>query len=139
LALALEELARVDSSVAITLEDGVGLGMMPIYRFGTEAQKQQWLPALCAGPRLGAFGRTEPGGGARLCGDQWDINGTKAFATTSGTDITGLVRVTAVTGERADGRKEISAIIVPAGTPGFTVAKKYSKVGWNASDTHELS
>ena len=148
LALALEELARVDSSVAITLEAGVGLGMMPIYRFGTEAQKQQWLPALCAGQMLGAFGLTEPGSGsdagalrtvARLDGDQWVINGTKAFITNSGTDITGLVTVTAVTGERADGRKEISAIIVPAGTPGFTVAKKYSKVGWNASDTHELS
>jgi short/branched chain acyl-CoA dehydrogenase len=148
LALALEELARVDSSVAITLEAGVGLGMMPIYRFGTEAQKQQWLPALCAGQMLGAFGLTEPGSGsdagalrtvARLDGDQWVINGTKAFITNSGTDITGLVTVTAVTGERADGRKEISAIIVPSGTPGFTVAKKYSKVGWNASDTHELS
>jgi short/branched chain acyl-CoA dehydrogenase len=148
LALALEELARVDSSVAITLEAGVGLGMMPIYRFGSEAQKQQWLPALCAGEMLGAFGLTEPGSGsdaaalrtvARLDGDEWVINGTKAFITNSGTDITGLVTVTAVTGERADGRKEISAIIVPAGTPGFTVAKKYSKVGWNASDTHELS
>jgi alkylation response protein AidB-like acyl-CoA dehydrogenase len=148
LALALEELARVDSSVAITLEAGVGLGMMPIYRFGTEAQKQQWLPALCAGQMLGAFGLTEPGSGsdagalrtvARLDGDQWVINGTKAFITNSGTDITGLVTVTAVTGERADGRKEISAIIVPSGTPGFTVSKKYSKVGWNASDTHELS
>jgi short-chain 2-methylacyl-CoA dehydrogenase len=148
LALALEELARVDSSVAITLEAAVGLGMMPIYRFGTEAQKQQWLPALCAGQMLGAFGLTEPGSGsdagalrtvARLDGDQWVINGTKAFITNSGTDITGLVTVTAVTGERADGRKEISAIIVPSGTPGFTVAKKYSKVGWNASDTHELS
>src|ERR1700753_3163300 len=148
LALALEELARVDSSVAITLEAGVGLGMMPIYRFGTEAQKQQWLPALCVGQMLGAFGLTEPGSGsdagalrtvARLDGDQWVINGTKAFITNSGTDITGLVTVTAVTGERADGRKEISAIIVPSGTPGFTVSKKYSKVGWNASDTHELS
>ena len=148
LALALEELARVDSSVAITLEAGVGLGMMPIDRFGTKAQKQQWLPALCAGQMLGAFGLTEPGSGsdagalrtvARLDGDQWVINGTKAFITNSGTDITGLVTVTAVTGERADGRKEISAIIVPSGTPGFTVAKKYSKVGWNASDTHELS
>src|ERR1700753_1873582 len=148
LALALEELARVDSSVAITLEAGGGLGMMPIYRFGTEAQKQQWLPSLCAGEMLGAFGLTEPGSGsdagalatvARLDGDQWVINGTKAFITNSGTDITGLVTVTAVTGERADGRKEISAIIVPSGTPGFTVSKTYSRVGWNASDTHELS
>ncbi len=148
LGLALEELARVDSSVAITLEAGVGLGAMPIYRFGTEAQKQQWLPGLCAGEVLGAFGLTEPGSGsdagalrttARLDGGDWVINGTKAFITNSGTDITGLVTVTAVTGERADGRKEISAIIVPAGTPGFTVSKKYSKVGWSASDTHELS
>jgi short-chain 2-methylacyl-CoA dehydrogenase len=148
LALALEELARVDSSVAITLEAGVGLGMMPIYRFGSEAQKQQWLPRLCAGEILGAFGLTEPGSGsdaaalrttARLDGGEWVINGTKAFITNSGTDITGLVTVTAVTGERDDGRKEISAIIVPSGTPGFTVSKKYSKVGWNASDTHELS
>ncbi len=148
LSLTLEELARVDSSVAITLEAGVGLGAMPIFRFGTEAQKQQWLPGLCAGEVLGAFGLTEPGSGsdagalrttARLDGGDWVINGTKAFITNSGTDITGLVTVTAVTGERADGRKEISAIIVPAGTPGFSVSKKYSKVGWNASDTHELS
>ncbi|HXP58592.1 MAG TPA: acyl-CoA dehydrogenase family protein [Streptosporangiaceae bacterium] len=148
LALALEELARVDSSVAITLEAGVGLGMMPIYRFGSEAQKQQWLPRLCAGEILGAFGLTEPGSGsdaaalrttARLDGGEWVINGTKAFITNSGTDITGLVTVTAVTGDRDDGRKEISAIIVPSGTPGFTVSKKYSKVGWNASDTRELS
>jgi len=148
LSLALEELARVDSSVAITLEAGVGLGAMPIFRFGTEAQKHQWLPGLCAGEVLGAFGLTEPGSGsdagalrttARLDRGDWVINGTKAFITNSGTDITGLVTVTAVTGERADGRKEISAIIVPAGTPGLTVSKKYSKVGWNASDTHELS
>ena len=148
LALALEELARVDSSVAITLEAGVGLGMMPIFRFGSDAQKQQWLPRLCAGEILGAFGLTEPGSGsdagalrttARLDGGEWVINGTKAFITNSGTDITGLVTVTAVTGERDDGRKEISAIIVPAGTPGFTASKKYSKVGWNASDTRELS
>jgi alkylation response protein AidB-like acyl-CoA dehydrogenase len=148
LSLALEELARVDSSVAITLEAGVGLGAMPIFRFGTEAQKRQWLPGLCAGEILGAFGLTEPGSGsdagalrttARLDGGEWVIDGTKAFITNSGTDITGLVTVTAVTGEQEDGRKEISAIIVPAGTPGFTVSKKYSKVGWNASDTHELS
>ena len=148
LSLALEELARVDSSVAITLEAGVGLGAMPIFRFGTEAQKHQWLPGLCAGEVLGAFGLTEPGSGSDASatrttavrdGDDWVINGSKAFITNSGTDITGLVTVTAVTGEQADGRKEISAIIVPAGTPGFTVSKKYSKVGWNASDTHELS
>ncbi|HEX5406273.1 MAG TPA: acyl-CoA dehydrogenase family protein [Pseudonocardiaceae bacterium] len=148
LCIALEELGRVDSSVAITLEAGVSLGAMPLYRFGTEEQKQRWLPSLCAGEQLGAFGLTEPGGGsdagattttAKLDGDSWVINGSKAFITNSGTDITALVTVTAVTGIRADGRKEISAIIVPAGTPGFSVSKKYSKVGWCASDTRELS
>jgi alkylation response protein AidB-like acyl-CoA dehydrogenase len=148
LCLALEELARVDSSVAITLEAAVSLGAMPLYRFGTEEQKREWLPRLCSGEVLGAFGLTEPGGGsdagatrtsAVLDGDQWVINGTKAFITNSGTDITGFVTVTAVTGRRDDGRKEISAILVPAGTPGFTVSKKYSKVGWNASDTRELA
>lgn len=148
LCLALEELGRVDSSVAITLEAGVSLGAMPIHRFGTDEQKRRWLPRLCTGERLGAFGLTEPGGGsdagatvttARLDGDEWVINGTKAFITNSGTDITALVTVTAVTGVKSDGHKEISAIIVPSGTPGFTVSKKYSKVGWNASDTRELS
>ncbi|MBA2390168.1 MAG: acyl-CoA dehydrogenase family protein [Geodermatophilaceae bacterium] len=148
LCIALEELARVDSSVAITLEAGVSLGAMPIFRYGTEQQKQEWLPRLCSGELLGAFGLTEPGGGsdagatrttARLDGDEWVVNGTKAFITNSGTDITGFVTVTAVTGEQANGRKEISAILVPSGTPGFTVSKKYSKVGWNASDTRELS
>ncbi len=150
LCVALEELARVDSSVAITLEAGVSLGAMPIYRFGTPEQQAQWLPQLCSGQMLGAFGLTEPGAGsdaggttttARLSddGSEWVINGTKAFITNSGTDITGLVTVTAVTGTKDDGKKEISAIIVPSGTPGFTVSKKYSKVGWNASDTRELS
>ncbi|MHA6796928.1 acyl-CoA dehydrogenase family protein [Pseudonocardia bannensis] len=147
LCLALEELARVDSSVAITLEAGVSLGAMPIYRFGNDEQKAQWLPALAAGEKLGAFGLTEPGGGsdagatrttARLEGDEWVINGSKAFITNSGTDITSVVTVTAITGEREGGKKEISAIMVPAGTPGFTVSEKYSKVGWNASDTREL-
>jgi short/branched chain acyl-CoA dehydrogenase len=147
LCLALEELARVDSSVAITLEAGVSLGAMPIHRFGTPEQRAEWLPRLVSGEALGAFGLTEPGGGsdagatrttARRDGDNWVINGTKAFITNSGTDITRLVTVTAVTGS-VDGRKEISAIIVPSGTPGFTVSKKYSKVGWSASDTRELS
>jgi short-chain 2-methylacyl-CoA dehydrogenase len=142
LCVALEELARVDSSVAITLEAGVSLGAMPILRFGTDAQKREWLPALAAGERLGAFGLTEPGGGsdagatrttARLDGDEWVINGSKSFITNSGTDITSLVTVTALTGER-----EISSIIVPSGTPGFSVAPPYSKVGWCASDTREL-
>ncbi|ASO22413.1 alkylation response protein AidB-like acyl-CoA dehydrogenase [Actinoalloteichus hoggarensis] len=148
LCLALEELARVDSSVAITLEAGVSLGAMPIYRFGSEEQRLRWLPELCAGRRLAAFGLTEADGGsdagatrttARLDGGEWVINGSKSFITNSGTDLTSLVTVTAVTGRREDGRKEISAIAVPAGTPGLTVAGKYSKVGWNASDTHELS
>ncbi len=148
LCLALEELARVDSSVAITLEAGVGLGAMPIYRYGTEAQRQEWLPRLCRGEALGAFGLTEPGGGsdagatrttARIDGEDWVINGTKSFITNSGTDITALVTVTAVTGRSPGGRPEISTIIVPAGTPGLTVSEKYSKVGWLASDTRELS
>ena len=147
LCLALEELARVDSSVAITLEAGVSLGAMPIYRFGTPAQKREWLPALAAGEKLGAFGLTEPGGGsdagatrttARLDGDEWVINGSKAFITNSGTDITSVITVTAITGEREGGKKEISAIMIPAGTPGLRVAKPYSKVGWCSSDTREL-
>ncbi|MEU9121809.1 acyl-CoA dehydrogenase family protein [Streptomyces sp. NPDC048506] len=152
LGIALEELARVDSSVAITLEAGVSLGAMPIYRFGTEDQKRAWLPKLCSGEMLGAFGLTEPDGGsdagatrttAVRDGDDWVINGTKCFITNSGTDITGLVTVTAVTGHTTDatgaGRPVISSIIVPSGTPGFTVGTPYSKVGWNASDTRELS
>ncbi|MCI0384440.1 acyl-CoA dehydrogenase family protein [Streptomyces sp. CNQ085] len=148
LCLVLEELARVDSSVAITLEAAVSLGAMPVYRFGTEEQKRRWLPKLCSGEMLGAFGLTEPdcgsdAGGTRTTaardGDEWVINGTKCFITNSGTDITGLVTVTAVTGRGPDGRPEISSIIVPSGTPGFTVAAPYSKVGWNASDTRELS
>ncbi|MFF6995214.1 acyl-CoA dehydrogenase family protein [Streptomyces sp. NPDC008313] len=150
LSVALEELARVDSSVAITLEAGVSLGAMPLHLFGTPEQKAQWLPRLCSGEMLGAFGLTEPDGGsdagatrttARLdeSTNEWVINGTKCFITNSGTDITGLVTVTAVTGRKEDGRPLISAIIVPSGTPGFTVAAPYSKVGWNASDTRELS
>jgi len=144
LCLALEELARVDSSVAITLEAAVSLGIMPIYRYGSPEQKQQWLPRLCSGELLGAFGLTEPGGGsdvagamrttARLEGGEWVIDGTKTFITNSGTRITGVVSVAALTGT-----KEISTILVPAGTPGFTASKKYSKVGWSASDTRELS
>ncbi|MEV6877029.1 acyl-CoA dehydrogenase family protein [Amycolatopsis sp. NPDC051128] len=148
LCLALEELARVDSSVAITLEAGVSLGAMPIFRFGTQEQKEEWLPSLCAGTALGGFGLTEPGGGsdagatrtrASLDGDSWIVNGSKAFITNSGTDITKFVTATAVTDVMENGRKEISAILIPSGTPGFQVAPKYSKVGWNCSDTHELS
>jgi alkylation response protein AidB-like acyl-CoA dehydrogenase len=148
LCVALEELARVDSSVAITLEAGVSLGSMPIYRFGSREQRERWLPRLCSGQALGAFGLTEPDGGsdagatktrARLDGGQWVIDGSKSFITNSGTDITEIVTVTAVTGAGADGRKEISAICVPSGTAGFTVEPGYSKVGWCASDTHGLS
>lgn len=148
LGIALEELARVDSSVAITLEAAVSLGAMPVYRFGTEEQRREWLPQLCAGERLGAFGLTEPEGGsdaggtrttAVRDGDSWVINGSKCFITNAGTEITGLVTVTAVTGRTDDGKPLISSIIVPAGTPGFTVAPAYSKVGWNASDTRELA
>ena len=152
LALALEQLARVDQSVAITLEAGVSLGAMPIYRFGTEEQKQRWLPPLAQGTALAGFGLTESEAGSDAGGTrttarpedgQWVINGSKEFITNSGTDITSLVTVTAVTGttENPDGslRKHISTIIVPSGTPGFTVEKAYNKVGWNASDTHPLS
>ncbi|GHH63968.1 acyl-CoA dehydrogenase [Streptosporangium violaceochromogenes] len=159
LCLVLEELARVDSSVAITLEAAVSLGAMPIYRFGTAEQRARWLPRLASGEMLGAFGLTEPGGGsdvpggmrttAVLDGDEWVINGSKAFITNSGTDITGVVAVAAITGHREGGgggaarengrRPEISTILVPAGTPGLTVSEKYSKVGWSCSDTRELS
>jgi short-chain 2-methylacyl-CoA dehydrogenase len=150
LGLVLEELARVDSSVAITLEASVSLGAMPIYLYGTSDQKTEWLPRLCAGEILGAFGLTEPGGGSDAGAtrttavldettNEWVINGNKCFITNSGTNITGLITVTAVTGTAAHGGKEISAIIVPAGTPGLTVAAPYSKVGWTSSDTRELS
>ena len=145
--LAIEELARVDSSMAITLEAAVGLGANPIYSYGTEEQKQQWLVPMCRGEILGAFGLTEPGGGsdagstktsALLQAGQCVINGSKAFITNSGTEISKVVTITAVTGQ-ADGRKEISTLIVPSGTPGYEVGKGYRKVGWHASDTHELS
>jgi len=148
LCLALHELARVDSSVAITLEAAVSLGAMPIYRFGSDAQRDRWLPDLCRGDRLAAFGLTEPGGGsdiaggmrttARLEDGDWVIDGSKAFITNSGTSITSLVTALAITG-RSGERPEISAIIVPSGTPGLTVGPEYSKVGWCASDTRELA
>ena len=149
LCVALEELARVDSSVAITLEAGVSLGAMPIFRFGTEEQRQRWLPELCAGERLAAFGLTEPGGGSdipggmrttgRLEDGQWVVDGSKAFITNAGTAISSVITVLAITGRGEDGRKEISAIIVPNGTAGFVPGPEYSKVGWCASDTRELS
>ncbi|MDF3303950.1 acyl-CoA dehydrogenase family protein [Rhodococcus sp. T2V] len=147
LCLALEELGKVDQSVAITLEAGVSLGAMPIYRFGNEEQKQEWLPQLTSGKTLAAFGLTEPGAGsdaggtkttAKFDSGEWIINGNKQFITNSGTDITKLVTVTAVTGTK-DGKKEISTILVPTSTPGFTAEPAYNKVGWNASDTHPLT
>src|SRR3954453_13877149 len=146
LCLAIEELARVDSSVAITLEAAVGLGSMPVFRFGTDEQKKQWLPALCKGESLAAFGLTGPGGGsdagnprtrARLDGDSWVIDGTKAFITNSGTDITSLVTVLCRTGEGADGRPDLTRGMVPGPHGGFRAASKYWKVGWHASDTRE--
>ena len=143
LCIAIEEIARVDQSLAITLEAGVGLGAAPIFRYGSDEQKERWLPDLCAGRALGGFGLTEPdagsdAGGTRtravLDGDEWVIDGEKAFITNSGTAITGLVTVTALTGEG-----EISTIIVPSGTPGFVVQPPYRKMGWHASDTHGLT
>ncbi|MDX6227154.1 MAG: short-chain 2-methylacyl-CoA dehydrogenase, partial [Frankiales bacterium] len=148
LCLAIEELARADSSVAITLEAAVSLGAMPIFRSGTEAQRQEWLPQLTAGRALGAFGLTEPGGGsdagatitkAALSDGSWTINGTKAFITNSGTDITSVVTTLCVTGVNADGRKELSSILVPLPHAGVTVGPPYDKVGWHASDTHEIA
>ncbi len=142
LCIAVEEIARVDSSMAITLEAGVGLGANPIFRYGTDEQKARWLPDLVAGRRLAGFGLTEPGAGsdagatasrAELDGDEWVINGTKSFITNSGTDITSLVSITVRTGPN-----EISTIVVPTGTEGFTVEPAYRKMGWRASDTHGL-
>ena len=144
--VAVEELARVDSSMAITVEAAVGLGAAPIFNFGTEEQRTTWLPDLCAGRALGAFGLTEPQGGsdagatatkARLEGGDWVIDGAKAFITNSGTPITSVITVTARSGG-TDAPHEISAIIVPAGTPGLTVEPPYRKMGWHASDTHGL-
>jgi len=147
LCVAIEGIARVDQSMAITLEAGVGLGAMPIYRYGTEDQKARYLPDLIAGRALAGFGLTEAEAGsdagatrttATLEGGEWVIDGSKQFITNSGTDITRFVTVTAVTGRTGE-RSEISTIIVPNGTPGFTVGPAYDKVGWNASDTHPLT
>ena len=152
LGLAIEAIARVNQSLAITLEAAVGLGSFPIFRFGTEEQKQELLPDLTAGTALAGFGLTEAEAGsdagatrttARLDNGEWVINGSKQFITNSGTPITRFVTVTAVTGESEDPdgrmRKELSTIIVPNGTPGFTVEPAYDKVGWNSSDTHPLT
>ncbi|MDT4918669.1 MAG: short-chain 2-methylacyl-CoA dehydrogenase [Pseudonocardiales bacterium] len=143
LCVAIEELGRVDQSIGVTHEAGVGLGINPVLTFGTEEQKQQWLPDLVAGRALAGFGLTEPDAGsdasatktrATLDDGHWTINGAKAFITNSGTDITSLVTVTARTGS-----DEISSIIVPSGTPGFVVGPAYEKLGWRISDTHGLS
>ena len=148
LCLAIEEIGRVDQSMGITLEAAVGLGINPILSYGTDEQKQTWLPDLVAGEKLAGFGLTEPGAGsdagatrtkAVLSDGEWVINGAKQFITNSGSEITSCVSVTAKTGEREGGRPELSAIIVPAGTPGFTAEKAYDKLGWHASDTHPLS
>ncbi|MTB88788.1 acyl-CoA dehydrogenase family protein [Aeromicrobium senzhongii] len=148
LCIAIEELGRVDQSMGITLEAGVGLGINPIQTFGTAEQKERWLPDLVAGQALAGFGLTEPGAGsdagatatkAVLDGDEWVVDGAKQFITNSGSEITSLVTVTARTGTRADGRPEISAIVVPSGTPGFVAEAGYDKLGWHISDTHPLS
>jgi short/branched chain acyl-CoA dehydrogenase len=155
-ALAVEELTRVDSSVAITLCAHTSLGTQPVYLFGSEAQKQEWLPRLCSGERLGAFGLTEPEAGsdagntrtrARQDGGEWVIDGAKQFITNAGTDISGIVCITAVTGDApsadgggdTNGGREISNIIVPNGTPGYEQGEPYRKMGWNASDTRPLT
>jgi butyryl-CoA dehydrogenase len=148
LCVAIEEIGRVDQSLGITLEAGVGLGINPILTFGTDEQKDAWLPDLVEGQKLAGFGLTEPGAGsdagatktkAELVDGEWVINGSKQFITNSGSEMTSLVTVTARTGEREDGRAEISTIIVPSGTEGFTAEKAYDKLGWHASDTHPLS
>ncbi|HET9121685.1 MAG TPA: acyl-CoA dehydrogenase family protein [Solirubrobacterales bacterium] len=146
-ALAVEELTRVDSSVAITMAAHTSLGTMPIHLWGTDDQKDDWLPQLCSGGRLAAFGLTEPEAGsdagntqtrAALEEGEWVVNGAKQFITNSGTDISGCVTITAVTGQ-INGTKEISNIIVPNGTPGYEAGEPYRKMGWNASDTRPLA
>jgi short-chain 2-methylacyl-CoA dehydrogenase len=147
LCVAIEEIGRADQSVGITLEAAVGLGINPILTFGTDEQRQQWLPDLVAGRTLAGFGLTEPGSGsdagatktkAELVDGEWVVNGSKQFITNSGSDITSVVTVTARTGE-TDGKPEISTIIVPSGTKGFTAEPAYDKLGWHASDTHPLT
>ncbi|MBA2317112.1 MAG: acyl-CoA dehydrogenase family protein [Euzebyales bacterium] len=144
LCLAIEELGRVDQSLGITLEAAVGLGAMPIWKFGTEEQKLQLLPALARGEKLAGFGLTEPGGGsdagglrttAERDGDHWVINGTKQFITNAGTDMSDFVTITAVTSQQP---RAVTNFVVPTGTPGYTVGGGYDKVGWHASDTRDL-
>ncbi len=145
--LAVEELARIDSSVCITMAAHTSLGTMPIYLWGSDEQKDEWLPQLCSGQRLASFGLTEPEAGsdagnvrtnAKLADGEWTVNGAKQFITNSGTEISGCVSITAVTGE-VNGRKEISNLIVPNGTPGYEIGEPYRKMGWNASDTRPLA
>jgi butyryl-CoA dehydrogenase len=147
-ALAVEEIARGDASVGITMAAHTSLGTMPFLLFGSPDQKNQYLPPLASGEQLWAYGLTEPNAGsdagaartkAELRNGEWIVNGVKAFITNSGTRISGGVTITAVTGSRDDGTNEISNIIVPTGTPGYTVSKDYHKMGWRASDTHELA
>lgn len=147
LCIAIEEIGRVDQSLGITLEASLGLGANPIARFGTPEQKQRWLPDLLAGRALAAFGLTEAEAGsdasatrtrADLVDGEWVLNGSKQFITNSGTAITSVITVTAVTGRRDDGRPEISAIMVPAGSPGLSVGPAYEKLGWHLSDTHPV-
>lgn len=148
LCVAIEELGRVDQSIGITLSAGVGLGINPILTYGTDEQKQRFLPDLVSGRALAGFGLTEPEAGsdagatrtrAVRDGEEWVVNGAKAFITNSGTDITSVVTVTARTGTNEDGSAQISAIMVPAGTPGFVVEPAYHKLGWHVSDTHGLT
>ena len=148
LCVAIEELGRVDQSIGITLEAGVGLGINPILTFGSDEQKQRWLPDLVAGKKLAGFGLTEPGAGsdagatktkAVLDNGEWVVNGAKQFITNSGSDITSLVTVTARTGDRGEGRPELSTIIIPSDTPGFVAEAPYDKLGWHISDTHPLT
>jgi len=145
-ALAVEEIARVSASMSITMAAHTSLGSMPLWKHGTEEQKQEYLVPQAKGEALGAFGLTEPEAGsdaggtkttATLVGDEWVVNGTKCFITNSGTDVTKQVTVTAVTA--TEPRREISTIIIPNGTPGYTIAPPYKKMGWHSSDTHELS
>lgn len=148
LCVAIEEIGRVDQSLGITLEAAVGLGINPILTYGTDEQRGTWLPDLVSGERLAGFGLTEPGAGsdagatktrAALENGEWVVNGSKQFITNSGSELTSVVTVTARTGTREDGSAEISTIMVPSGTPGFTAEKAYDKLGWHASDTHPLT
>src|SRR4030042_546426 len=148
LAIGVEEIARVDGALAVTVEAHTSLAAASFYYFGTEQQKREWLIPLAEGKMLGAFGLTEPEAGsdaantqtkAELINGEWVINGTKCFISSAGTDISGVVTITAVTGQTKEGAKEISNIYIPKGTPGYNIGPKYKKMGWHASDTREIS